>query len=893
VKTQRLIIAAVAVAFVTGTYVACAEPTALPIIEGWRLQSSAEMDGPNGAVLSKPGAGTQGWYPVTMPSTVLAALVENEVYPDPYYGENLKSIPGYQAGRWMRMDESSPFYPSWWYRTEFAVPKELEGKNLRLHLDGINYRAHVWLNGVKIAGDDTVRGMFQRFEFDVTDKVNPGEQNALAVEVIAPGKLPEKEYRTKQVEATTGWDDHNPQPPDLNMGIWRDVYITAAGPVMLRHPYVGTDLDLPALDKADLRVQVQVTNLTDKPVTAEIAGAIEKIAFAQTVRLRSHESRWFNFTPAQFPQLTVRNPRLWWPNPVGPQNLYRLDMEAKVEGEISDTTGTRFGIREATTYINEEGWRGYMVNGKKILIRGGAWMTNDMLLRFTRKRDEALVRYAKEANLNMLRSEGFSIRETDQFYDVCDELGVMVTQQLFGRSIPEEDLAIDCIRDSILRIRNHPSLVHFLGHDETFPTDRLDEAYLGIIAKYTPERTYQPHSGAFEIGNRFNTGGTRTGTRELWTYTDPTRHYNTDYEAHAWGFAQSGGIGGIVAQIESVRRMIPEDQRWPIWTDAMSFHTVIQEGDFFGETVKALNTRYGKPNDIDDFCMTAQVMNYESARAMYESYARNKYDATGITTWKYDAAWPAVMTWHYVDYYLLATGAYYGAKKACEELHVQYSYDDHSVWVVNSLYQDFSGLKVTAKVLNIDMDEKYVNEATVNVGPDGKTEVFVIDWPEGLSKTHFLCLTLEDAAGKRVTENLYWLSTVPDVPGAMKDDWRAFQVNAKSVADMTALRSLPEVVLDASMKTDRRGQQTVATVIVENPTDRLAFFINLGVMKGEDGYEVAPCYWDDNDFSLLPGEKRVVNAVFATEDLESAKPVLRVDGWNASASPSVRPRTAG
>ena len=862
-----------------------AETMKLPITDGWRLQSSAKLEHPDGAALSQPGAEAAQWYPVTMPATVLAALVENEVYPDPYYGENLKAIPGYQPGRWMRMNEDSPFYPSWWYRTEFTAPKGYEGKYVRLHLDGINYRANVWLNGVKIAGDDTIVGMFQRFEIDVTETVKLGAKNCLAIEIFAPGKLPEGAYSTKQVEATTGWDDHNPQPPDLNMGIWRDVYLTACGPVMLRHPYVHTDLDLPALDKADLTVQVQATNLSDARISAEIAGTIDDIAFSQTISLRPRESGWFNITPVQCPQLTVQNPRLWWPNPLGPQNLYRVDLEVRVDGAVSDTAGTPFGIREATTYINEEGWRRYMVNGKDVLIRGGAWMTNDMLLRFTEKRDRALVRYAREANLNMLRSEGFSIRETDQLYGICDELGVMVTQQLFGRSIPDEDLAIDCIRDSVLRIRNHPSLVHFLGHDETFPTDRLDEAYRGIIAKYSPGRTYQPHSGAFDVEDRFNTGGTRTGTRELWTYAAPARYYNDDYEEYAWGFAQSGGIGGIVAQIESVRRMIPEDQLWPIWTDAMSFHTVIQEGDFFREAVKALNTRYGEPKDIDDFCMTAQVMNYESARAMYESYARNKYDATGITTWKYDAAWPAVMTWHYVDYYLLATGGYYGAKKACEELHVQYSYDDQSVWVVNSLYEEFDGLKVTAKILNLDMKEVYAKDAVVSVGPDGKTQAFVLQWPNGLSKTYFLVLTLEDSAGKPVTDNLYWLSTVPDIPGEMKESWLDFQINAKSVADLTDLRSLPEVAVTATMKTGRQGDETVATVTVENPTDQLAFFVNLGVMKGTDGFEVAPCYWEDNDFSLLPGQTRTVKAVFATEDLEGSTPVLRVDGWNVTAKP--------
>ena len=857
----------------------------LPIGANWRLQSSAALNNPDGAALSTPGFDASGWYGVSVPTTVLAGLVENGVYPEPYYGENLKAIPGYKEGRWMRMDEDSPFYPSWWYQTEFDVPAGFEGKQLRLHLDGINYRANLWLNGKKLAGVDEVIGMFRRFEFDVTGAVAYGQRNSLAVEIFAAGKLPDKAYRTKQVEATTGWDDHNPQPPDLNMGIWREVYITASGPVMLRHPYVASDLDLPALDKADLRVQVQVTNLTDKPVSVEVGGTIESIAFSLPIRLDGNEARWVNFTPAQFPALTVQNPRLWWPNPAGSQEMYRLDMTAKVGEEVSDTVGTPFGIREATTYINDEGWRGYKVNGKKVLIRGGAWMTDDMLLRFTRDRDTALIRYCKEANLNMLRSEGFSIRETDQFYDICDEMGVMVTQQLFGRSIPREDVAIDCIRDSILRIRNHPSLVHFLGHDETFPTDALDEAYRGIIAKYTPERTYQPHSGAFEVEDRFDTGGTRTGTRELWTYADPSRYYNKDYKERAWGFAQSGGIGGIVARAESVRRMIPEDQLWPLWSGALSFHTVIQGGTFFDAAVKALNTRYGEPSGIDDFCRTAQVMNYESARAMYESYARNKYDALGITTWKYDAAWPAAMTWQYVDWYLVPTGAYYGAKKACEATHVQYSYDDNSIWVVNSLYEDFRDLKVTARIFNLDMTEKYTKTAVVNVGADGKTEAFVLEEPDGLSTSHFLCLTLEDSDGAPVSENLYWLSTVPDIPGNMKDDWLNFSVNAKSVADLTALRELPQVSLNVSQSIATAGEETVLTVTLENPAAQIAFFVSLGIKKGEGGFEVAPAYWSDNDFSILPGGRKTVTATFATKDLEGQEPVLEVGGWNVTATP--------
>ncbi len=859
--------------------VAPAGDETLPLAKDWRLQSSAEVSATGGA-LSTPGCNVAGWHTTTVPRTVLAALVDNGVYPDPYYGLNMKAVDGYQDGPWIVMPDDSPFDVPWWYRVEFELPAAFKGKHLVLHLDGVNYEANIWLNGNQIASNSDVIGMFRRFEFDVTGGVRFDGPNALAVQVIPPGQLTGEIPRTKQLEATTGWDDHNPQPPDMNLGIWEDVYVTATGPAYLRHPYVHADLEVPALDKARLTVSAYVTNTTSEALTATVRGTIEAISFEQEVSLQANETRLVEFGPDAFDQLNLANPRVWWPNPLGPQELYEADLSCSVAGDVSDTAHTRFGIRKATSYINDEGWRTYQINGHNVLIRGGAWMTSDMLLRFNHRLYDGLIRYAREANLNMLRSEGFSIRETDEFYNLCDEYGVMVTQQIFGRNIPDEDLAVACIEDMMLRIRTHPSLVHFLGHDETFPTETLDAAYQGLIKKHRVDRTYQPHSGAFNVKKRFETGGTRTGTRQLWTYANPSQYYVGKNDG-AWGFAQSGGIGGIVAPYDSVRRMIPKDQEWPLWTEATSFHTVIQGGEFFFSTVVQMaDARYGESDGLETFCTKAHAMDYEGARGMYEAYARNKYSSTGITTWKYNVAWPAFMTWAYVDWYLNTTGAYYGAKKACEELHPQYSYDDHSIYVVNSLYKPFNDLTVTAKVFNFDLTEKYTRTATVSVEPDGKVNAFTIDWPDGLSKSHFLVLTLDDAAGNRVTDNFYWLSTVPDVPGKMRLDWRNYSVEPKSIADHTDLNTLPPIELNATATFTQDGDETVAQVTVENPGPHLAFQVRLAVLKGDSGWEVTPVFWEENFISLFPGEKREITGRFYTRDLEGASPTFKVSGWN-------------
>jgi exo-1,4-beta-D-glucosaminidase len=855
----------------------------LPLRDNWALQSSARV-AETGEVMSISAFHPNDWYPISVPTTVLAALVKNGVHPDPYYGDNLKYIPGYRADRWLVMSAGSPFRVPWWYRTTFRLPSTYRGRNLVLHFDGINYQANMWLNGRKIADADHVIGMFRRFEFDITQHVRFGEDNALAVETIAPGQGPDISYRTKQIEATTGWDDHNPYPPDMNMGIWQDVYVTATGPLRMRNPYASSKLDLPGLRTAHVTVSVEVTNVSDKRVNGHISGVIGGTTFSQNVSIAGDETKLVEFSPDRFRQLDIHNPRVWWPNQIGRQELYDLKLRATVSGEVSDTARVRFGIREATTYLNQEGWRTYVINGRKVLIRGAAWMTSDMLLRLTHKRYAALIGYARAANFNMLRSEGFSIRETDDFYNLCDEYGIMVTQQIFGRSIPDEGLALDCVKDMILRIRNHPCLVHFLGHDETFPTPTLDLAYRELIARYAPDRTYQPNSGAFEVKDRFETGGTRSGTRELWTYANPA-HYYTHKESGAWGFAQSGGIGGVIAPIESMRSMMPREMLWPPWADIWSFHTVLQGGHYFDAMLAAMKARYGEPTGIEDFSIKGQLMNYESARAMYEAYARNKYSATGITAWRFDAAWPASPTWQYVDWYLVAGGAFYGSKKACEPVHVQYSYDDNSIWVANGFYKPFTNLKVTAKVYNLDMTPKCLRTATVDVGPDGKTKAFTIEWPSGLSKTYFLSLNLTDSRGKGISDNFYWLSTVPDIPGTQGyTENREFYIHPKSIADFTDLAKLPRVALDVESQwrvaPDGIGRQ--ARVTLRNPSKSLAFFIHVAVTKGEGGLEVAPTFWDDNCFSLLPGEKKETTATFAMEDLGGATPVVKVEGWNVA-----------
>ena len=282
---------------------------------------------------------------------------------------------------------------------------------------------------------------------------------------------------------------------------------------------------------------------------------------------------------------------------------------------------------------------------------------------------------------------------------------------------------------------------------------------------------------------------------------------------------------------------------------------------------------------VEEFARKAQVMAYEGQRAMFEAFGRNKYTSTGVIQWMLNNAWPG-MIWHLYDWYLRPGGSYFGAKKANEPLHVQYSYDDRSVVVVNSYYRAFTGLKVEARVYNLDLSEKFSREAAFDAAEDSSTRLFTLPEMAGLSSTYFVRLRLSDAAGKMLSENFYWLSTAPETLDWPKSDW--YHTPTKTFADYSALQSLPPVELKASSETAAHGEERVTTVTVSNPGRALAFAIRLKVKKGAEGDEILPVLWEDNYFALLPGETRRVTATWQARDLGRATPVVEIQGWNVA-----------
>jgi len=344
----------------------------------------------------------------------------------------------------------------------------------------------------------------------------------------------------------------------------------------------------------------------------------------------------------------------------------------------------------------------------------------------------------------------------------------------------------------------------------------------------------------------------------------------------AYGFNTETSMGPAVPPVESIRAMVGKDHMWPI-DDVWNFHAGGGEFKTINVFAEALARRYGKSDNVEDFAMKSQLQTYEGVRAMYEAYSRNKYQATGVIQWMLNNAWPS-MIWHLYDFYLRPAGGYFGAKRAMEALHPVYGYDDHSIWVVSSQYQDAWKLKLITKIYNLDMTEKFSQENKLDAPADSTAKIFTLPEVAGLSPTYFLVLRLENPAGKVVGSNFYWLSTRKEILDWAKSNW--WMTPTESFADFTALAQLPKVKLKVTDNTERRDADVITHVTLENPSSSLAFFVRLKVSRGARGDEILPVIWEDNYISLLPGEKREVAATYRASDLGSATPVIEVSGWN-------------
>jgi exo-1,4-beta-D-glucosaminidase len=847
--------------------------TVTPLREGWRLQSACKLQAA-GESISVEGFAAQDWLQSTVPSTVLAAQAAAGAVPDPYFGLNLRQIPGgnYPLGQVfanLPMSQDSPYRCGWWYRTEFTVPATSQ-KEVRfwLHFAGINYRAEIWLNGHKIADSTAVAGAYRIYDLDVTEFLKPGKTNVLAIETFAP----------TEKDLGINWVDWNPAPPDKDMGLVGAVDLVATGAVTLRSPLAVTHFPDSSLTSADLTIYAELHNSTDHAVKGLVTGTAAGVRFEQSVELAAHEDREIIFTPKQFSQLQIHNPKPWWPRQMGEPHLERLTLSFSVKGQTTDEQSVDFGFREVTSELTASGSRLFRVNGKPILIRGGGW-SQDMLLRTDDKRLRDQFRLVSDLNLNTIRLEGKL--ETDEFFHLADQQGILV---MLGwcccdhwehwKDWTPEDLSIATasLRAQMLRLRNHASLLVWLNGSDNPPIANVESAYLKVESE-----THWPNpilSSATGTPTKV-TGESGVKMTGPYDYVAPSYWYVDKQHGGAYGFNTETSPGPAIPSLASRQKFLPDPEAWPP-SAAWSYH--FGGGEFtslkvFDETMEAV---YAKPRSAAEYERRSQTMEYDSERGLFEAYSKNKYASTGVIQWMLNNAWPS-MIWHLYDYYLDAGAGYFGTKKACEPLHIQYSYDDASIVVVNSTYESVAGLHASVHLHNLAWKELYSSEARLDARADSAQRVFSI--PEklylGADRILFIDLTLADSTGTVVSRNFYWVPTTNTTFDWPKTDYT--HTPAARHEDLTALTNLPpsKVTARAEIATTPHGREL--RLHLSNSSVELAFQISAAIRTPSGGL-IAPVFWSDNWIELVPGESRTLTALLP--DNAPADSIVQITGWN-------------
>jgi exo-1,4-beta-D-glucosaminidase len=874
-KTPLSVIALLG-AFIALPATLCAGPVT-PLDSNWRLQSACKLSA-EGAAISTLGFAVESWLKTAVPSTVLAAQTAAGVVPDPYFGSNLRQIPGttYLLGQNFAnipMAADSPYHCGWWYRTEFPAPApERKGERTWIHFGGINYRAEVWLNGSRIADTKAVAGAYRTYDFDVTEALKPGSENVLAVETFAP----------TEKDLGVNWVDWNPCPPDKDMGLWGAVSLMTTGPVTVRSPEAVTHFPEGKLDIAELTVYAEVHNSTGGPVKGVVSGSVAGEHVEQTVELAAHEDRTIVFAPAQFPQLKIHQPKLWWPLQMGEPHLEKLAVSFTTEGKVSDEQRVEFGIREVTSELTANGSRLFRVNGKPILIRGGGW-SQDMMLRTDDKRLREQFRLVRDIGLNTIRLEGKL--ETEEFFHLADEQGILV---MLGwcccdhwehwKDWTAEDLTIASasLRSQMLRLRHHASLLVWLNGSDNPPPPEVERVYLQVEAE-----THWPNAILSSATQQTTpvTGISGVKMTGPYDYVAPGYWYIDRQNGGNYGFNTETSPGPAIPSLAARQKFLPDAEAWPASAN-WSLH--YGGGEFRNLKVfdEAMEAVYAKPHSAAEYERISQTMEYDSERAMFEAYGKNKYVSTGVIQWMLNNAWPS-MIWHLYDYYLDAGAGYFAAKKACEPLHIQYSYDDGSVMVVNSTYGLVEGLHATVHVHNLEWKELYSAETTLDSAPDSSQRAFTI--PDSLysgpDRLLFIDLTMTDAAGRTVSRNFYWVPSTLTTFDFPKTDYT--HTPAARHEDLTALAKLPAatVLSSAEIETTPRGREL--RVHLENKSTSLAFQLH-GAVRTDAGGLIAPVYWSDNWIELTPGESRTLTALLPDDAPSNA--IVQVEGWNVAAA---------
>ncbi len=843
---------------------------------GWRLVNQAFTQD-EAAAISTRGYNDSKWLIATVPGTVLTSYLNLGAIPDPFYGDQQLQVSDFFA------------HTNWWYRNEVEVPASFQGRRIWLNFEGINYRAYIYVNGSSAGSID---GAFIRGRFDVSNLLVAGKKNCIAV-LIMPVPKPYRvsartlsgyewpwEYAKNEptILAAASWD-WLPTIRDRDTGIWNHVTLTTTGDVTIENPFVITHFPEPQdLNRANVTLKVELKNHSNQPCKGVLKVRLGEIEFAHPVALQVDETRALSLDKATYPQLSLIEPKLWWPSGYGEQNLYDLRLEFKCGGKVSDVNKSRVGIREYTynqpsltqwdasklanlagkvareMEMNIKEPLAISCNGRRIFIRGVNWGMDEGMLRCDLQEYEIRLRMEKEMNFNLIRNWAGNLDKPD-FFELCDEYGLMVWEE-FGisshQSPDNPGMWLTNARDRFLRRRNHACILLWCSANEFIPEDPILSDMPKMAEALDGTRLFLQSSTQIPPTNG---DGPYT--------TKPPSFYFKDL---ARGFRPELG-SPTVPCVESMQRMMPHNKLWPV-NDLWGIHdwwlgTGMGGAGICGPTETAI-AAYGTATGIEDFCRKAQMVNMEVFKAIYEAWNDRMWnDCTGVMLWMSNPAWPS-LTWNTYDYYKEPTAAYFGCRKACEPVHIQWNIATNNVKVVNCTFVDLRGLSAEAEVYNLDGSRVLVKSVRIDCSANTVQhclQLFVSgeDKVENLSDVHFIKLLLKDSSGKLLSDNFYWRG---------KTEWKYEE-----------LQNMKEGRVIGSTDELKNGHLAVD---LENPTSGIVLMARLKLVDLTTGLLVAPVIYSDNYFSLAPHESRRIDITLNMHRRLNRKVALMVEGWNVT-----------
>ncbi|MPY33112.1 glycoside hydrolase [Streptomyces adustus] len=494
------------------------------------------------------------------------------------------------------------------------------------------------------------------------------------------------------------------------------------------------------------------------------------------------------------------------------------------------------------------------VNGVRVLARGGNWGWDELLRRMPAERMDAAVRMHRDMNFTMIRNwVGSSDRE--EFFAACDRHGILVWNDFpnaWGMDPPDHAAFNSLARDTVLRYRIHPSVVVWCGANEGNPPAAIDKGMSEAVQQQAPGLLYQNNSAGGII-----TGGGPYGWVEPEKYFDPMTYGSRDF-----GFHTEIGMP-VVSTAASMRNLVGDEPEWPI-KGAWYYHDWSERGNQAPQNYKAaIEARLDAAGDLDDFARKAQFVNYENTRAMFEAWNANLWDnASGLMLWMSHPAWHSTV-WQTYDYDFDVNGTYYGARSACEPLHVQADPVEWQVIAVNHTAADLHGATVTAQLFDLSGRRLGgTRTARVDVSRADTTKAFTVAWTDDLPDLHLLRLTLEDSRGRHLSRNTYWRYRNP--------------------SDLRALNKAKAVKLTGAItQRSRSGHRQELTAVVRNHGSAVAAMVRLSLLEDTDGRRVLPTLYSDNYLWLLPGESRTVQLSWPEGACSSRHPVLTAEAYNS------------